>query len=237
MEKDQLSKNIRAEQILLENYALKSYVTQLLTQYALLSQIFSGDYNDLINKPNISASFSGDYNDLINLPDLFSGSYSDLSNKPNLFNGNYNDLANKPDLSVYALVSQLFNGNYNDLTNKPDLSGLTTSKIIYTPTVTYFNNSNISYSSVVAEIYVVGEVATVYLKVSGISSIGSTGVKLSLPFAQQTSHKSLLNTQVVYSTNASEEIHKITEVNVEFALDIDTTNLIEIVISGSYIIK
>jgi hypothetical protein len=32
--------------------------------------LFSGDYNDLINKPVIPPGFSGDYNDLINKPNI-----------------------------------------------------------------------------------------------------------------------------------------------------------------------
>ena len=72
------------------------------------------------------SSFSGDYNDLTNKPVLFSGSYNDLSNQPTiptdvsqltdntnvLFSGDYNDLTNKPIL---------FSGSYNDLTNLPNL--------------------------------------------------------------------------------------------------------------------
>lgn len=46
--------------------------------------------------------FSGDYNDLINKPQIFSGSYLDLVDRPVLFSGDYNDLTNKPDHSVYA---------------------------------------------------------------------------------------------------------------------------------------
>lgn len=71
--------------------------------------LFSGSYNDLTNKPSL---FSGSYNDLTDQPSLFSGSYSDLSNKPSLFSGSYNDLTNKPSL---------FSGSYSDLTNKPSL--------------------------------------------------------------------------------------------------------------------
>jgi len=66
---------------------------------------FSGDYNDLTNKPTIPTAFSGDYNDLSNkptIPTAFSGDYDDLTNKPTIptaFSGDYNDLTNKPDLS------------------------------------------------------------------------------------------------------------------------------------------
>jgi hypothetical protein len=81
--------------------------------------VFSGNYNDLSNKPNLSTvATSGNYNDLLNLPNLFSGAYVDLTGKPNLFSGNYNDLSNKPSL---------FSGNYGDLNNRPILSTVATS--------------------------------------------------------------------------------------------------------------
>ena len=84
---------------------------------------FSGNYDDLTNKPVI---FSGDYNDLINAPLvatdiselddatnlLFSKSYIDLTNKPAIPN-DINDLADSENL--------LFSGSYTDLTNKPTL--------------------------------------------------------------------------------------------------------------------
>ena len=79
--------------------------------------LFSGNYNDLTNKPALSdAALSGSYFDLDDTPTLSlvatSGSYTDLSDKPVLFSGNYNDLTNKP---------VLFSGSYNDLTNKPTI--------------------------------------------------------------------------------------------------------------------
>ena len=45
-----------------------------------------------------ASGFSGDYNDLTNKPTLFSGSYNDLSDKPTLFSGSYTDLTDKPSL-------------------------------------------------------------------------------------------------------------------------------------------
>lgn len=99
------------------------------------------------------STFSGDYNDLTNKPSLFSGSYNDLTNKPAIptalddlsdvtlatptngqvlkyngsawanaadstFSGDYNDLTNKPSL---------FSGAYADLTGKPTLATVATS--------------------------------------------------------------------------------------------------------------
>lgn len=76
----------------LSGYATTGYVTNQLSayqpafdlsQYAtktyVAGEVFSGDYNDLSNKPTL---FSGNYNDLINKPTIFSGSYTDLTNRP-----------------------------------------------------------------------------------------------------------------------------------------------------------
>jgi hypothetical protein len=116
-------------QILAVPYAIHSQSAENLSGTVSFNQVtdvpdnfgFSGDYNDLINRPEI---FSGDYNDLINTPnlsELFSGDYNDLRNRPVLkdsvekygFSGNYNDLKNVP---------RLFSGSYNDLTDLPTIT-------------------------------------------------------------------------------------------------------------------
>ena len=63
---------------------------------------FSGDYNDLTNKPTISDGGGGI---LIETDPIFSA-----------WNKDYNDLTNKPNFAPVAI-----SGNYNDLTNKPDI--------------------------------------------------------------------------------------------------------------------
>ncbi len=47
---------------------------------------FSGIYDDLTNKPDLTVfyAFDGSYNNLLDLPSLFSGSYTDLIDKPTL---------------------------------------------------------------------------------------------------------------------------------------------------------
>lgn len=93
--------------------------------------VFSGNYNDLTNKPNLSTvATSGSYSDLAGTPNLSavatSGLYSDLSGTPSLSavatSGNYNDLLSKPNLAAVAT-----SGSYNDLSGTPVLSTVATS--------------------------------------------------------------------------------------------------------------
>jgi len=86
---------------------------------------FSGNYNDLTNKPSLaSTQIQSDWtqNDdtkkdyIKNKPRLFSGNYSELINKPQLFSGNYADLTGKPTLARVANT-----GNYGDLSNAPTI--------------------------------------------------------------------------------------------------------------------
>ncbi|MBO4739200.1 MAG: hypothetical protein J5606_06520, partial [Bacteroidales bacterium] len=103
--------------------------------YVVLSAGFSGNYNDLTNKPNL---FSGNYNDLSNKPKLFSGNYDSLTNKPTNISYFTNDagyLTSYTETQVlskngdtlfltggsYVVLPAGFSGNYNDLTNKPNL--------------------------------------------------------------------------------------------------------------------
>ncbi|MEI8205020.1 MAG: hypothetical protein WCH34_18525, partial [Bacteroidota bacterium] len=106
--------------------------SQLLSvPYALYSNAsangFSGNYNDLTNKPTL---FSGAYVDLTgkpaswdstwvsikNKPAFFDGQYNSLSGKPILFDGTWNSLTGKPSLATVAT-----SGSYTDLSNKPTI--------------------------------------------------------------------------------------------------------------------
>jgi hypothetical protein len=99
------------------NYTITGTSQLLSVPYALHAKTaengFSGNYDDLSNKPTL---FSGYYNELLDLPVLFDGSWTNLSGKPSFASvatsGSYNDLSNKP---------VLFDGNYNSLTNRPVL--------------------------------------------------------------------------------------------------------------------
>jgi hypothetical protein len=68
-------KKLTEDQVDLAKFVKEVYLVQLLLEYAKVNQLFSGDYNDLSNKPNISNFFSGDYNDLTNKPNLYTKNY------------------------------------------------------------------------------------------------------------------------------------------------------------------
>ena len=88
--------------------------------------VFDGDYNNLINTPDlsiyqlISNAFSGSYNDLTDKPTLFSGDYNDLTNLPTLFSGSYNDLTDKPTPLSVGVVDT----NNTLLSNTTDVTAI-----------------------------------------------------------------------------------------------------------------
>jgi hypothetical protein len=89
---------------------------QMLTLSGTSLSITNGNSVDFINwDTNASDDFSGNYNDLLNLPELFDGSYFSLTNQPDLFDGDYNSLTNKPEL---------FDGNFSSLTGVPTIESL-----------------------------------------------------------------------------------------------------------------
>jgi uncharacterized protein (TIGR02145 family) len=88
------------------NYTITGTSQLLSVPYALYAKSaangFSGNYNDLTDKPTL---FSGSYNDLTNKPVLFSGNYNDLTNKPVLFDGTWTSLTGKPStLAGYGIT-------------------------------------------------------------------------------------------------------------------------------------
>ena len=162
----------------LTGYATEVYVQNQLSQYQPTVDLsnyvtttyfnntrFSGDYNDLTNKPNL---FSGDFNDLINKPTVFSGNYNDLYNQPTipsidgLATTTYVDQqiagATGVDLSNYynksevdALVPTPFSGNYNDLYNKPSLDGFATTAYVDQQIANVGSGGNVDLSSYVTD--------------------------------------------------------------------------------------
>ncbi len=93
---------------------------------------FSGDYNDLLNKPVIPTKTSELTNDsgyltehqplkTINGESLVGTGNIEISG----FSGSYNDLTDKPNLSTVATT-----GSYNDLTNKPTIPSSTVEMVV-----------------------------------------------------------------------------------------------------------
>ena len=140
-DKETWSNKVNQEQIadMATKTELNDYATKVeLGDYELKSDAFSGDYNDLTNKPTIPTKTSeltndSDFITSSALNGLATETYANnaANNAVNSLyqtlaqvakTGSYSDLSNKPDLTVYELKSEAFSGNYEDLTNKPDLS-------------------------------------------------------------------------------------------------------------------
>ena len=123
----QLASALSGGTIDLEGYATENFVTQKLLERG---DHFSGDYNDLVNRPQL---FSGNYNDLFNKP----AGANDLELQLVGSNLKLVDVATNPDTTISILdlssvtqfldysdlanLPSLFSGNYNDLVNKPTL--------------------------------------------------------------------------------------------------------------------
>ena len=100
----------------LTGYATEAYVTQQIANLNDGGDVDLSGYVTTVDLNNAIAgvsTFSGDYNDLTNKPVLFSGSYNDLTDIPSAI-----------DLSGYALKTELFSGDYSDLTNAPTIPSL-----------------------------------------------------------------------------------------------------------------
>lgn len=119
---NEIIERIEAGEIDLTSYATKEYVANAIEgmiveetdptvpEWAKAETKPSYTANEVGALPADTQLFSGNYNDLSNKPTLFSGSYNDLTNKPSLFSGNYNDLTNKPTIpSVPVNISAFYN--------------------------------------------------------------------------------------------------------------------------------
>lgn len=119
---------------------------------ALKSELFSGDYNDLTNKPTIPTKTSDLTNDSGFITGITSSDVTTaLGYTPGTsnFSGDYTDLTNKPDLSIYAesadLATVATTGSYNDLIDKPTIPSI--------PVVTITTSQGVGTGSITADEY------------------------------------------------------------------------------------
>ena len=203
----------KTSQLELDNTYSKTQVDTLISNVPT----FSGDYEDLSNKPSIYTKneidtlisnineFSGDYNDLTNKPDVYTKSQTDTAIQNAVdgietFSGNYNDLTNKPTL---------FSGSYTDLSDKPtiptDTAQLTKSDI-YTKAETFTRDeivsmiNEINYSDI-------NNIPTL----STVATSGNYGDLNNLPTLFSGSYTDLTNTPEIYTK--SEIDLQIAEIN------------------------
>ena len=123
---------------------------------------YTGDYNDLSNKPDIpdmseyvkkdttelenypltsslsSVAFSGDYEDLSDKPTIPTKT-SDLTNDSGFINNSVNNLTNYPLTS--SLSSVAFSGDYDDLSDKPTIPTVPTNVSAFTNDAGYITKS------------------------------------------------------------------------------------------------
>ena len=71
-----------------------------------------------------SSNFSGDFDDLTNKPTLFDGNYNSLIGKPTPFSGSYTDLSDKPTITAAQTLTFTNNTLYISDGNSVDLSNL-----------------------------------------------------------------------------------------------------------------
>ena len=150
---------------------------------------FSGDYDDLVNKPDLSGYITKDVNDLTyytKTSDLSSvatsGSYNDLSNKPNIptktsditndsgfIDKSVDDLTNYTKTSGLSTVAT--SGSYNDLSNKPDLSGFITKSV---NDLTYYYLKTETYSKTEVD-SLIGAIQNISFEV--VNTLPTTNIK------------------------------------------------------------
>jgi len=156
----------------------------------------SVEFGNVTNRPTtlagygIQDAFSGDYNDLDNRPVLFSGSYNDLTNKPTiptdinqlgddsnlLFDGTYSSLDGRPVIptDVEDLTDDtnlLFSGDYGDLDNKPtSFSSLSSLSMALGVNIDEFSNDTTLTDS--SETALVTEFAVKNYVDSAVSGVG-----------------------------------------------------------------
>lgn len=182
------------------------------------NNIFSGDYDDLTNKPDLSiyaqsadlaqVAITGSYNDLSNTPTIPTKT-SDLTNDSGFITGvTWNDVTGKPTFATVAT-----SGSYDDLSNKPTIPVVPTNVSAFTNDAGYITNTvnnltNYTLSSNLATIATSGSYAdltnkpdiTNVFSAKYISLDSYTGNKLNLNTDATYTTGSIMLTQVAYDS-------------------------------------
>ena len=96
------------------NYTIKGTSQLLSVPYALYTKTAEN-------------GFSGNYNDLSNKPTLFSGSYNDLTSKPTLFNGSWVNITDKPTtIAGYGITDAVTTSGNQTIAGNKTFTGTTT---------------------------------------------------------------------------------------------------------------
>ena len=190
---------------------------QDLSAYALTTQLFSGSYNDLTNKPTIPSNVSDLTNDsgYITSASVFSGDYTDLTNKPTI-PSNVSDLTNDSgyltthqDLSAYALTTQLFSGSYNDLTDTPTIPTIPTNVSSFTNDAEYLTDDTmLTDYGLIADSSVYGNGSNISSSITNVSSLNNDAGYIS----STNTPVSTFNNDAGYITSVS--INDLTDVNI-----------------------
>lgn len=99
-----------------------------LDEYATKSELFSKDYNDLTNKPNIPtvptniSAFNNDSGYITNIPSEYI-TESELTQTLQPYNQELGEIYTWVETD-YAKKTELFSGDYNDLSNKPTIPSI-----------------------------------------------------------------------------------------------------------------
>ena len=196
---------------------------------------FSGDYNDLTNKPSL---FDGNYNTLTNLPSLFDGDYANLSNKPSLFNGDYTTLTNKP-----TIPNQLTAGTNVTITN--DVIDVDSVALTSVRTATS-ESAQLALSLQEGDVVVRTDLNESYMHNGGSAgtmadyTLLATPTNAVLSVVGQTGSISAGQIKTAYeaeaNTNAFEDAEKVKLTGIETAADVtDTTNVVAALTAGTNI--
>lgn len=197
------------------NTALSGYQPNVdLAPYALKTEVFSGDYADLANKPDLTLfATTAQLSAAVAGINTFSGNYDDLTNKPVIFSGNYNDLYNQPvipSLDGYATQTYV---NTQIANNQTDLTGYATQTYVDTQIASALTGGSIDLSSYVTETELQAALAnyqptvdlTAYATTASLANVAFTGsyndlVDLPAPIDTSTfvSQSYLSNTLTVY---------------------------------------